>query len=92
MATPRNAIRGDSRLTPARLVPSASNVRRTRLVAGVGSSCWTPDTSMMFIVTRTATQCSAWVQISRHRASLPSISGHFSMTQTTPMASARNSQ
>ncbi len=66
MARPRNAICTDSRLTPARNVPSARSVRRTRLVAGVGSICCTPDTSMRFIVTRTAIQCSAWVQIRRN--------------------------
>jgi hypothetical protein len=53
-AAPKKQIGSNDKLSPARNVPSASNSKRTRLVAGVGMNCWTPDNSMMFMTTKTA--------------------------------------
>jgi len=46
--SPRKHNSSEVRLSPARKEPSASNIRKTRLVAGAGSNCCTPDSNMMF--------------------------------------------
>src|ERR1700680_4010177 len=90
--SPRKHNSSEARLSPARKEPSASNIRRTRLVAGAGSNCCTPDSNMMFMATRTAIQCTAWVQTSLTRACLSSVFPHSVKIHTIPDIRASNSQ
>jgi len=89
---PKKHIGSSDKLSPARKVPSASKSKSAKLVAGVGNNCWTPDNNMMFMATKTATQWTDCVHINRTRACLSLRLGHSAMTQTRPVASAKNSQ
>jgi len=71
----------DRKFTPARKVPSASSVKSTRLIAGAGNICRTPDSSTIFIVTKMATQWSACVHNRRKRAGLSLACPHSVTTQ-----------
>ena len=85
MAMPRKQISKDRRLIPARKVPSASNIKSTKLFAGAG-------TSMIFIMTTKVVQWSACVHINRTRAGRPAVFGQFVRMQTVPIVIAKNSQ
>ncbi len=55
-ARPRKLISKERRLIPARKVPSARNIKITRLLAGGGNMLCIPGRSMMFITTKMVAQ------------------------------------
>ncbi len=83
---PKKTYRQGQQINTREDVPSASNINRTKLIAGGGSMFRTPGSSTMFIVTRKVAQCSAWVQINRRRDAASEALFHCVATQPMPIS------
>src|SRR5215471_5365366 len=92
MSRPRRQTCHESTCTPAVKVPSASRVKTASPVACAVKILCTLLSSIKFMTSRKANQCSACVTIRRNRPFLSPASCHLAATQTSAMIGARISQ
>src|SRR6516164_6390978 len=92
MMRPRRQTCHENTCTPAVKVPSARRVKTASPVVCAVKILCTLLSSIKFITTRKANQCSAWVTIRRNRPLLSPASSHPAATQTSAMIGARISQ
>src|SRR5262245_11918386 len=92
MIRPRRQTCHESTCTPAVKVPSARRVKTASPVACAVKILCTLLSSIKFMTSRKANQCSACVTIRRNRPFLSPASCHPAATQTSAMIGARISQ